>query len=93
MLATSVTNLNAWSDELNRIITSYNSTVHGTIRYPPAVVLYSWICSDLDSVPEAYRPLLETYLSKYTDWQSMMLDIHDLVTSSYRISLHPPTFS
>ena len=90
MVANSATNLNAWSEDLDRIITAYNSTSHRTIGFPPAVSLYSWICSDLDSVPEAYRPLLENYLRKYMDWNSMKLDIHDLVTASFSFSLHSP---
>lgn len=79
MLAASSTELRFWSEVLVAVLISYNSTNHTVTGFPPAVVLYSWICNGLDSVPQSYRKLVEKHLKEYTSWESMRLIINETV--------------
>ena len=62
-----------WSERHDQNVVTYNRTPHSVSGFHPAVGLYSFICSNLDEVPETYRDLLRKELSKYKDWTSMKL--------------------
>ena len=65
-----------WSRYLQSAITSYNTTVHSTTGYPPAVTLYSQICSDIEQVPDHYREVVQKYLRTFDSFHSMKLIVH-----------------
>jgi hypothetical protein len=64
-----------WSERNGSNTVTYNRTPHGTTGFAPAVINYSFLCSNLDEVPEAYSDLLRKELHKYKDWTSMKLYI------------------
>jgi hypothetical protein len=60
-----------WSEVHRLTLEAYNRTVHTIIKNAPCVVLYSWLCTKLEEVPEVYRDLLAAELKKYDCWASM----------------------
>lgn len=60
-----------WSERIDSATLMYNRTPHSTIGFAPCIVLYSFLCTELDEVPEEYRDLLAKELRKYRDWKSM----------------------
>lgn len=71
-----------WSERIVSTNVTYNGTTHGTTTFPPAVVLYSFLCSDLDEVPEEYRDILARALRKYRDWKSMSVFVQKTTSVS-----------
>lgn len=60
-----------WSERIDSATLMYNRTPHSTTGFAPCIVLYSFLCTELDEVPEEYRDLLAKELRKYRDWKSM----------------------
>ena len=83
-----------WSERIVSTNVTYNRTTHGTTTFAPAVVLNSFLCSDLDEVPEEYRDLLARALRKYRDWKSMSVFVQKTTSvplgMTSRLTLYSP---
>ena len=75
-----------WSERIDSTLMIYNRTPHSTTGFAPAVVLYSFLCSDLDEVPEEYLDLLAQHLRKYRDWKSMRLFVKATTLVPFRMT-------
>lgn len=69
-----------WSLSLDDAVMAYNKTVHSTIKYSPAVALYSQLCKDLREVPAGYRQHVASALRKFDSFDSLKLVVKDEVT-------------
>jgi len=79
-----------WSLRVREIVEKYNRTQHSVTKYPPAVVLYSYICNEIDEVPPPYRDLLAQEVGKYDTWKLMRLVVQS--TTKVRSLVFPLTY-
>lgn len=77
-----------WSERIDSVTLMYNRTPHSTTGFPPCVVLYSFLCTELDEVPEEYRDLLAKELRKYRDWKSMRVFVQGTALVPFIITSH-----